>query len=408
MEIPELLKYGAFVREPRLLDMKMGNEPAWTPSSPERSGWWGAICCMDVDGGLKHWATRAIVLRSERVSTLRPKPSFRCRSGILDRVRFAGNNQAGPHPPPGLFAFEFSEWLPDTAPWGKGLFMKKLRIHITVTLPAMLATLAVLSVFSPIAGRIAAPLQPVSSIHLTLGNPSKATSSTANPNNFLVINTQYALSYNRDKGGPNWVSWHLESSDLGNSGRCNCFAPDLSLPGNWQIRPNDYQGSGFDRGHLCPSGDRTNTRDNNAATFLMDNMLPQTAALNRHVWVKLETYCRDLAREGDELYIIAGGRGEQDRIANGKVNVPTHCWKIVLALTAGDNDLSRINEHARVIAVDMPNEEGIGSDPWRKYLTTAGDIETKTGHHFFTALPQPVQKALKVKKDSGRRSARPK
>src|SRR6266542_1768431 len=282
--------------------------------------------------------------------------------------------------------------------------MKKHRIHVAAL--AMLALLAVLPVFGHIAGSIATP-PPVSSIHLTLGNPSNATRSTANPNNFLVVKPQFVLSYNRDKGGPNWVSWHLGPSDIGSSGRCNCFAPDLSLPSNWQIRPNDYRGSGFDRGHMCPSGDRTNTRANNAVPFLMENMLPQTESLNRHVWEKLETYCRDLVEEGDELYIIAGGRGEQDRIANGKVNVAAHCWKVVLVITQGSNDLSRISEQTRVIAVDMPNEEGIEEDPWRKYLTTAGDIETKTGYRFFTALPEHVQTALKAKRDSRRRPASP-
>lgn len=249
------------------------------------------------------------------------------------------------------------------------------------------------------------PPPPASSIHLTLGNPSNANSSNASPNNFLVTKAQYALSYNRDNGGPNWVSWHLSASDLGSLGRCNCFAPDLTLPGNWQIRPNDYRGSGFDRGHMCPSGDRTKSEANNAATFAMSNMLPQTADLNRHVWEKLESYSRGLVEEGDELYIIAGGRGEQDRIANGKVSVPTHCWKIVLALPEGRNDLSRIDENTRVIAVDMPNDEGIEEDPWRKYLTTVNDIEMKTNLHFFTALPQPLQEVLKAKKDKGRRTS---
>jgi endonuclease G len=242
------------------------------------------------------------------------------------------------------------------------------------------------------------------SVHLLLGNPSNATADTSNANNFLSLRPQYAMSYNRDKGGPNWVSWHLAASDLGDVDRCDCFAPDALLPSGWQIRPNDYQGSGHDRGHMCPAGDRTANREDNAATFVMSNMLPQTGDLNRHVWEKLESYSRSLVKGGDELYIIAGGYGEQERIGKGKVNVPTRCWKIVLELPEGGNDLSRIDENTRVIAVDMPNTQGIEADPWQNYIVTVNDLEKSTGYHFFTALPQNTQSALKAKRDAGRKA----
>src|SRR4051794_20503306 len=111
------------------------------------------------------------------------------------------------------------------------------------------------------------------------------------------------MSYNRSKGGPNWVSWHVQLSDPGRARRSNAFMPDPLLPPAWQIRPNDYSGGGYDRGHQCPSGDRTRNAQDNAPTFVMSNMLPQTGDLNRHVWEKLETYCRDLVHDGNELYL---------------------------------------------------------------------------------------------------------
>ena len=57
---------------------------------------------------------------------------------------------------------------------------------------------------------VGGPAPPIS-IHLTLGNPSNATGSVNNPTNFLMLKSQYALSYNRDRGEPNWVSWHLST-----------------------------------------------------------------------------------------------------------------------------------------------------------------------------------------------------
>lgn len=54
----------------------------------------------------------------------------------------------------------------------------------------------------------------------------------------------------------------------------------------------------------------------------MSNMLPQ-AAVTWGVWAKLETYCRDQVRVGNELYIVAGGSGTQERIGQGKIAYKT-------------------------------------------------------------------------------------
>jgi endonuclease G len=235
--------------------------------------------------------------------------------------------------------------------------------------------------------------------NMALGNPSGATAKLTNSSNYLSLRLQFALSYNKAKGGPNWVSWHVEAGDLGMARRGN-FRPDASLPSSWQIRPNDYTGSGYDRGHQCPSGDRTSSRADNDATFNMSNMLPQTADLNERVWEKLESYSRNLVHGGKELYIIAGGYGTKGTI-HAKVNIPAHCWKVIVVLPEGNDDLHRISASTRVIAVDMPNEQGIGKDKWQKYIVTANAIEKATGYQFFANLPSSVRTALEKKKDPG-------
>jgi endonuclease G, mitochondrial len=103
------------------------------------------------------------------------------------------------------------------------------------------------------------------SIHLLLGNPTNAQASESTPDNYLIVKPQYALSYNRAKGHANWVAWELSQKWLGSSDRQNDFRPDPVLPASWyKVTPNDYSNSGFDRGHLCPSADRTNSVDNNS------------------------------------------------------------------------------------------------------------------------------------------------
>jgi endonuclease G len=228
--------------------------------------------------------------------------------------------------------------------------------------------------------------------NLLLGNPSEA--GTA-PNNFLLQKPQYDLSYNRDKGGPNWVSWHLDEQDLGDTDR-GTFRPDLLLPASWRIMPKDYRESGYDRGHMCPSGDRTASREDNDATFCMSNMLPQAAALNRHLWEKLESAARDRVRGGQELYQIAGGIGSAGTLANGKINVPAKCWKVIVALPVGNDDLTRIDAKTTVISVEMPNEDTqtIDEADWPAYTVSLKQIEADTGLKLLSAVPASVKNSL--------------
>ncbi len=128
-------------------------------------------------------------------------------------------------------------------------------------------------------------------VYLALGNPSSATNNTLNPDNFLMVNNAYALSYNNSRGTANWVAWRITESDFGAAERQNDFRPDPNLPKNFRrVTPADYTGSGFDRGHLCPSADRSSSPEANSATFFMTNITPQVPELNRNVWESLESY----------------------------------------------------------------------------------------------------------------------
>ena len=146
--------------------------------------------------------------------------------------------------------------------------------------------------------------------NLLLGNPTNAQPSINSASNYLMDQTYYTESYNRDKGTPNWVSWHISSTDLGSSSRANNFRADINLPSGWyQVSNTSYSGSGFDRGHNCPSGDRTSDNTANSSTFLMTNMIPQAPKNNQQTWAGLENYVRTLVQAGSEVYVVMGSYG---------------------------------------------------------------------------------------------------
>lgn len=240
-------------------------------------------------------------------------------------------------------------------------------------------------------------IQEATARYLKFGNPSSA---ATDANNFLMVNSNFALSYNRVRGTANWTAWTLTESDMGAVDRANDFRPDSTLPnGFYRVTPNDYTNSGYDRGHLCPSADRTASPESNSQTFLMTNIAPQTPDLNREVWGNLENDSRTLVKQGNDLYIIAGLYGEAGKLKN-KVTVPTNYWKIIVVLPDGIENAANISADARVIAVDMPNINGIKGENWRKYRTTVRSIEQKTGLNLFSNLPANVQSALESKQDA--------
>lgn len=239
--------------------------------------------------------------------------------------------------------------------------------------------------------------QVVSGQNIVLGNPSNAVADIAVENNYLVFHNGFILSYNRSRNASNWVTWHLSGSDIGPVDRTDAFAADPKLPTEWRINGDTF-GSVYDRGHMCPSEDRTDTIENNRETFLMSNMEPQLGKLNRGIWKALEGYVQGLAKNGGmEAYMYAGCYGDKGRIK--EVMIPTHCWKIVLLLTEGNNDKRRIKCNTRVISVNMPNETTIVGK-WRDYRTTIDALEATTGYDFLSTLSQTKQACLESKIDN--------
>jgi endonuclease G len=246
--------------------------------------------------------------------------------------------------------------------------------------------------------------------NLALGNPSGAATDVSMPNNYLLAKPQYSVSYNRDQGKPNWVGWHLDLSDRGAQDRQDDFRADPTLPEDWyHVTEISYQGSGFDRGHNCPSADRTSSLENNSATFLMTNMMPQAPQNNQQTWASLENYTRSFLASGNEVYIICGSYGVGGTGSNGgvtttldrgRVTVPSRCWKVVVVLPVGDNDVSRVNANTRIIAIDTPNINSISTD-WGTYRTSVDAIEAATGLDLLSNLPVEVQSTVESKIDGG-------
>ncbi len=201
------------------------------------------------------------------------------------------------------------------------------------------------------------------------GVPNISGASTASTTNYLAVKKGYVMSYNGVEGRANWVGWTLRSSDLGPVERSNRFREDSELPRQFKrVDDDDYRESGYDRGHLCNSEDRTASVYLNEETFLMSNMIPQTPELNRGPFKFLEAYCRKLVlKKGQKLLIYSGGIGAKGRLTSG-VPIPQYCWKAIYTPT-------------EEIYVLFPNERTLEKN-WNKYRVTKDRLEKMTGFQF--------------------------
>ena len=238
--------------------------------------------------------------------------------------------------------------------------------------------------------------------HTTMGIPAAA--STSDPNNFLSVKSGYVLSYNSGRKVPNWVSWELNTSYLGSIDRQDDFRPDDTLPANLpQAQLSDYSGSGYDRGHMCPSADRTLTVAANSQTFFLSNMVPQAANNNQGPWAAMENDLRTLVRSGKELFIISGGTfsASSNTIGSGVV-VPDKTFKVVVVLDAAGQGTSSVTTSTRVIGVMMPNENNqISRTADRRTFRVSVDaIEAATGDNFLSDVDPAVQSVIEARVDN--------
>lgn len=123
---------------------------------------------------------------------------------------------------------------------------------------------------------------------------------------FLQKNS-YVVFYNINRQIPALVAWNLAKNNLGQWHRpANVsFWQDVECP-KPRAKAQSFVNSGYQRGHLCPSADRSSDNVQMRATFVMSNVAPMTAVLNTVQWAQAEDYSRCLARYGHECHMMAG------------------------------------------------------------------------------------------------------
>jgi len=147
-----------------------------------------------------------------------------------------------------------------------------------------------------------------------------------------ICREAYLVAYDAPVKIPVYVAYTLlPQNALGCWPRTNAFVADQSLNGTG-AKPDDYAGTGYDKGHAAPDGDLSWSEQVEYESFLMTNMYPQHGSLNRGIWKLLETSVRGWAVQQNQSFTIFVGAfyGQGDEYIGKGVIVPHGYYKIVI------------------------------------------------------------------------------
>ena len=203
----------------------------------------------------------------------------------------------------------------------------------------------------------------------------------------IVQKNAFIVSYNKDTKIPNWVAWHLTAEHTdGPYRRLGNFHEEEDVPVP-RATLDDYRGSGWSRGHMCPAGDNKWDETAMFESFSLVNVCPQNASLNSGLWNSIEMDCRKWARRYGDIYIVCGPvfyNREHEVIGYNEVYVPEAFFKVVLCL----------NGKPKAMGFVVKNTDG--NKKRDLYYNSIDQVERITGMDFFPALPDDIEKQVEA------------
>ena len=203
----------------------------------------------------------------------------------------------------------------------------------------------------------------------------------------IVHHEGYSLSYSEPHEQSEWVAYELKKEHLV---RTNFNRPYFQIDNaiktgaaHWR----NYKNSGYDRGHLCPAGDRQFSQFEHDETFLTSNISPQNHEFNSGIWNALEQKVRYWASKYDGVFVVTGGvlNGQMKTIGSEEVAVPNYFYKVLI-----DNNTGQ----TKMIAFLIPHKAS--QKPLYEFVVSVDSIEKLTGIDFFPKLEDTLETKLEA------------
>lgn len=163
-----------------------------------------------------------------------------------------------------------------------------------------------------------------------------------------------------------------------------CVEEDYFLKSMKPDSTYDYDGFGYDRGHLAPSADFRWSEIALSESYFYSNMSPQDPDFNRGIWAELEGALRGyiFRNPSSRLFVVTGpclepGLPVVERGIN-KPSIPKQYFKVVMDM-----------EQRKGIGFILPNQAS--QSPLASFSMEIDEVERLTGINFFAQLPDGLE-----------------
>ena len=230
-------------------------------------------------------------------------------------------------------------------------------------------------------------INPYKTLGFSYINPTYVPLSTTG---IIVLHKYYMLSYSEKHEQAEWIAYQLNKADLSRTNFDRPYFIDDPAVKSGSASWKNYKNSGFDKGHLCPAGDRRFSLDAFNETFFTSNISPQRHDFNAGIWNNLEQKTRYWAAKYDGVFVITGGvlNGHLKSIGKENVSVPNYFYKILIDNSRGEY---------KVIAFLVPHADS--KKPLYQFVVSVDRIEKLTGIDFFPKLPDALENRLEKVSD---------
>lgn len=198
----------------------------------------------------------------------------------------------------------------------------------------------------------------------------------------------YVFSYSEEHEQSEWVAYYLNKDDVKATNFDRPFFEQDPLVETESADWRNYKNSGYDKGHLCPAGDRKSSFDAYNETFFTSNISPQEHEFNSGVWNRLEEKVRYWAVKSDGLYVVTGGILSDNLKTIGKedVSVPNYFYKVLLS-----------KDGSKIIGFLVPHKNS--NKALYEFVVSVDEIEKMTGIDFYPNLDDTIENQLESKSD---------
>jgi endonuclease G len=220
--------------------------------------------------------------------------------------------------------------------------------------------------------------------HFIGGQAPIITSEALSKTTALLCYEEFAVMHSGIARTPLWSAEHLDEKQVNGAKaikRKNTFHAEDRLPESDRAELSDYARSGYDRGHMAPSGNMP-TETAQHESFSLANIIPQNPKNNQRLWAAIEEATRDRVEAEGPVYIVTGPifEGASLQRLNGRVLIPTAVYKAIY-------DPVR-NQAAAYVTPNAPGME---------YQTLSiAELEQRIKINVFPNLPAEIKAAKMV------------